>query len=396
MVAFPNSFSSMQENTYPINPPVKILHIINSLSVGGAEMMLYKLLFSMDRDRFQNAVISLMPSSTLSRKIKYLGIPVYHLEARSSIPSIKTIYRLNKQVQLFQPHIIQGWMYHGNLAAWLAHIFYRKHSRLIWNIRHSLHEISNEKKMTRWIIHLGSWLSKSPDFIVYNAEIASKQHKAIGYTTKNTIVIPNGFDTKFFFPASNAHHHLCNDLGVSNDTVFIGIIARYHLSKGHDNFITAAQFFKGTNIHFVMAGRNVDESNDALIKKINALDLKKQFHLLGEREDVSKLQAALAILTLASYNGEGFPNIIGEAMACGVPCVVTDIGDSPKIIADTGIVVPPKNPEALAQAWKKILAMPLQERKQLGNKARERIVNHYALATITRQYEKLYVSAITI
>lgn len=384
----------MQEKIPTAKKSIKILHIINSLSVGGAEMKLYRLLSSMDSSRFENAVISLLAASDLTHKIEDLGIRVYHLEMRGRIPSIKTIYRLKQKIQSLQPNIIQGWMYHGNLAACFVHILYRKRTQLIWNIVHSLHAMDHEKRMTKWIIRLGPLLSRFTDHIIYNAEMVRKQHQAIGYPMKNSIVIANGFDVKKFTSDPEAHNHLCKKLGVSNNTIFIGLVGRYHPIKGHTDFIEAAQFFKGTDVHFVMAGRNVDESNDILIKKISTLGLKKQFHLLGEDEDVPKLQAALDIATSSSH-GEAFSNVIGEAMACSVPCVVTDVGDSAKIVNNTGIVVPPKNPDALAKGWKKILEMSSEEQKSLGDKAHQRIIENYTLVKFTKRFEELYERVIS-
>jgi glycosyltransferase involved in cell wall biosynthesis len=144
------------------------------------------------------------------------------------------------------------------------------------------------------------------------------------------------------------------------------------------------------NIAFVLAGHGIDPSNVRLTTLIRQLTLSSKVLLLGERQDVPKLMAALDIATMASAWGEGFPNVLGEAMACGVPCVATDVGDCAYIIADTGKIVPPKDPQALAAAWRALIAVGAEGRKQLGDKARRRVAEHFSLLEIVNQYEDLY------
>jgi glycosyltransferase involved in cell wall biosynthesis len=141
----------------------------------------------------------------------------------------------------------------------------------------------------------------------------------------------------------------------------------------------------------VLAGTDVDPKNLELNQLIEAHRLGACVHLLGERSDIAWITAGLDIATLSSAWGDAFPNVIGEAMACGVPCVVTDIGDASCIVGNTGIVVPPRHPTALVKAWNKLLEMDATARTRLGEAARQRVIENYSLAKIARRYERLYL-----
>ena len=170
-------------------------------------------------------------------------------------------------------------------------------------------------------------------------------------------MIPNCFDTDVFSPSEEARQTILQELGLSSSSTLIGLIGRYHPMKDHYNFIRAADHLSKSHsdVHFLLVGNKVDVDNKELTDFIKSRNLTSKFHLLGERKDINRLTASLDIASSSSYFGEGFPNVIGEAMACGVPCVVTDVGDSGWIIADTGLVIPPRDPEAMASAWRELL-----------------------------------------
>ena len=162
--------------------------------------------------------------------------------------------------------------------------------------------------------------------------------------------------------------------------------------KDHANFLQAAAQLSNSypDVQFLLAGHRVDKDNAPLMEWVRRLKLEDKTHFLGRRKDMHRVTAALDIASISSYYGEGFPNVVGEAMACGVPCAVTDVGDSSWVVGETGKVVPPKKPEALATAWKELLEIGLEERKKLGRAARERIEKNFNLPTIISQYENLY------
>ncbi|NEP28701.1 glycosyltransferase, partial [Moorena sp. SIO3I6] len=214
----------------------------------------------------------------------------------------------------------------------------------------------------------------------------------LGYSSQNSCVIPNGFDTSLFKPSLEARAAFRSELGLSEQSILIGLIGRYHPMKDHPNFIRAASLLvkEFPDVHFIMVGTEVDQDNNFLSSLIQDLGLSNHIHLLGERSDIPRLTAALDINTLASAYGEAFPLVIGEAMSSGVPCVVTDVGDSAWIVGNTGRVVPPRNSEALARAWKELILMGNEGRKVLGKAARSRIIDSFSINSVVAQYESLY------
>jgi glycosyltransferase involved in cell wall biosynthesis len=375
---------------------MKVLHIITALSTGGAEMMLYKLLSRIDRERFEPVVISLMDKDTIGDRIEALGIPVYAIGMKQAKPTLASVWRLLRTVRQLQPELIQGWMTHGNLAAQLAGTFMRRKVPVLWNIRHSRLSKVEEKATTLLIIKFLSYLSHLPLKIIYNSKIGACEHEEIGYSSEKSYIIFNGFDTQLFTPSEEARRQLRLELGLSETAFFIGLIGRFHPMKDHTTFLQAAKFLlkNNPNVHFVLAGKAVDKDNQLLQELILNLELSEQVHLLGERDDVPSLTAALDIATSSSCAGEGFSNVIGEAMSCGVPCVVTDVSDSAWIVGDTGQVVPPRNPEALCAGWQKLIDMGFEARRNLGARARQRIKERFSIESIVQDYERIYQEAV--
>jgi glycosyltransferase involved in cell wall biosynthesis len=375
---------------------MKIVYVATGLNMGGAEIMLYNLLSTIDRDRFEPIVISLMDKGVFGKQIEHLDIPVHTAGMLIGKPTIASIRRLIKLIKQVQPDIIQGWMYHGNLAAQFLNFVTGKKTPLLWSIHHSLHSISSEKPLTQVIIRFGSWSSKYVSKIAYVSERSQTQHQKIGYSSASSCVVPNGFDTDKFQPSTDVRQKFRQELNISNDTFLIGSQARYHPMKDHANFLQAAKILLAEcpKTKFVMIGTNVDYENQALTDLIAELRIGGNIHLLGQRLDIPQITPALDILTSSSAFGEAFPLVLGEAMSCGIPCVVTDIGDSAWIVGDTGRVVPPKNPTALAQAWQEMITMDALVRANLGQAARKRIIDKFSLNTIVKQYEKLYQSMV--
>lgn len=372
-----------------------VLHIISGLNVGGAEMMLYKLISGMDRKRFNSSVISLTGQGPVSKQIESLGVPVYSLELKPGFSALTVFLRLIRKVRGIRPDIIQGWMYHGNLAAQIAAAFL-SNVPVIWNIRQSLYQLRDEKTLTAAVIWLGAKLSGLPVRIIYNSHTSALQHEHYGYRAEKTLIIPNGFNTDVFVPDVEARLMVRRELGLSGDALLIGLIGRYHPMKDHGNFLQAVALLVENfpQVHFVLAGSGIDNTNKMLTGQIAGLGITANVHLLGERSDIARLTAALDIATSSSYS-EAFPNVIGEAMSCGVPCVVTDVGDSAWITGDTGRAVPPKDPEALAGAWMELIHFGAVKRQKLGAAARKRIIGNFSLKSVASQYEALYEQVLT-
>lgn len=377
--------------------PKRLLFIITGLSTGGAEMMLYKLLSRINREKFEPMVISLMDQGKLGDRISELNIPVYTIGMKSGIPTPDILYRLISKVRQLKPDLIQGWMYHGNLAAQFSSILFKHRIPVLWDLQNSLYSLEEyEKKMTRAVIRLSIYLSQLPAKIIFVSKIGQLQHQSLGYCSSNSCVIPNGTDTSLFTPSVESKLSVRHELGLSETSILIGLIARFHPMKDHKNFLKAAALLSSNypNLHFLLAGQEIEPGNRDLYEQIQKLGLVNQISLLGERTDIPRLTAALDISSLSSAYSEGFPMVVGEAMSCGIPCVVTDVGDSAWIVGNTGQVVPPQNSEALCAGWRKLIDMGVEARRDLGVRARKRIEELFSLDQIAQQYEQLYEEVI--
>lgn len=374
---------------------ITLFHIITDLDVGGAEMMLYQLLSATDRSTFAPQVVSLTNKGTFGPKIEALGIPVHTLNIKPSLPNPLALGKLIKLLRREKPALIQTWLYHADLLGSVAAKF-AGGIPTVWGIHNTVVDAQMTHQRTVWIIkllaRLSGWL---PTKIISCAEYGATFHIQKGYQADKFVVIPNGFDTQALHPDPASRQKIRNELGLAENTFLIGLTARFSPEKDHQNFIQAAHHLQKhiPNVHFVLCGKDITWDNTTLATWIDDVKLRTQFHLLGQRNDTRDIHTALDIASLASYS-EAFPMVLGEAMACGVPCVATDTGDNQILIGDTGYIVAPRHPQALADAWGKILHMPSEKRQALGAAARHRIEQVFSLALITQRYHDLYRSLI--
>lgn len=370
---------------------MNIVLIITNLATGGAETMLLKLLQQIDRSRFTPTVISLIGLGEVGPKIQALNIPVHSLNMSRGVPNPLVVLRLAKLLRQLQPDVVHTWMYHadllGGLAARLAG--FRK---VIWCIRHSNLSKTENKRSTLWVVKACALLShRVPVQIISCSQRAKEVHAAVGYAADKLHVIPNGFDLSHFVPDVAARASVRAELGLAADVSLVGLIARFDSQKNHCGFVEAAAQVHAQmpDVHFVLAGTGVDAANIALNSAIAVKGLQARMHLLGRREDVPRLMASLDVLASSSH-GEAFPNVLGEAMACGVPCVVTDVGDSAEIVGDTGCVVAAGDMVGLARGLVDVLSYPPEQKTVLGEQARVRVAARYEIGHVARLYEAFY------
>lgn len=373
---------------------IKIMHVITGLSTGGAETMLCKLLSGMDKSRFNCTVVSLTEKGPLTGKITAMGIPVEAVNMRRGVPDPRGVWKLKSLIRKQKPDIVQTWMYHSDLIGGISSRL-AGHIPVIWNIRQSNLDPGASKKTTRLTARACAMLSGLiPEKIICCSESSRQVHAGLGYDESKMIIIPNGFDLKAFRHDENARISVRKELGISADSLLLGMVARFDPQKDHATFVRAAEKItgSGSDAYFVLCGKDVNWYNEVLSGWIRDAGLSERFFLLGPRTDIPRLTAAMDVACLSSAFGEGFPNILGEAMACGVPCVATDIGDSAEIVGDTGRIVPAKNPEAFARACRALLDSGPAERARLGSRARKRIADTFELSKIINRYEQLYQS----
>lgn len=393
---FETSFRPNCPFKMPNARPVRILHIINDLAIGGAEMMLYRLLSQNSRQHFEPVVISLMDRGSLRERIEELGIPVYTAQMTPGLPTPASIWRLIRLARRVKPDLIQGWLYHGSLAAQIAGLTFGRKIPVLWSIHCSIYSLAFEKRLTAAVVRLSALLSRLASNIIFVSHTSRSQHEALGYRIQRNCVVPNGIDSGLFAPDAEARYAVRRELGLPQSACLIGAIGRFHQMKDHANFLGAANRIskRYPDAHFLLAGRELDRDNRALADLISAHGLDERTHLLGERTDIARLVAALDIFCLSSSHGESFPIIVGEAMSCEVPCVVTDVGDAAWMVSETGYVVPPRDSSALATACEALLESGPQGRREFGQAARRRVADLFSLSSVVAKYAELYETAI--
>ncbi len=370
---------------------IKVLHCITDLSPDGAQRALLRLVSSMDKDKFDNQVVSLMAEGALLPQFALAGIEVAHLKMKRGLLTPIALFRFAQVVRRYRPHIIQGWMYHGNLVATLGKLFSLSKASLIWNIRRCLYDQPGEKKLTKIVINLCGLLSRFTKKVIYCVDVSAYQHEALGYDASKRIIIQNGFDTSSFVPSSEASTNLRAELNMAQDEQIVGVVGRYHPQKDFPTFLKAAHLIveQRSTVKFVLAGRGLDEQNTELCSMIRELNLEKHVLLLGQRQDVPDIMPGFDLFCSSSSN-EGFSNVVGEAMSSQVPCVVTDAGASRELVDGIGLAVERYNPPALAQAVLTMLALDKAELVRRGVLSRQRIVQNYSIKRMIGEYESLY------
>lgn len=364
---------------------ITVLHLITGLEIGGAERMLSNIAGRTDRRRFRPVVVSMTGPGKLGPPLAEAGVTVRSLGLRRGVPDPRGVPRLLRIIREFRPAVLQTWLYHADLLGLIVRQF-APAGRLVWNLR------CTEMAGTAALCRLLAWSSAIPDGVIVNSRVGQLYHAALGYRPRRWVTIPNGFDTQSFRPDAEARRRGRAALAIPDGAVALLLPARYHPMKDHANFLTAAALLarRYPDVQFVLAGTGAGPDNRALTDAIAAHGLGGQVRLLGERRDLETLYPAFDIVTLSSAFGEAFPNVLGEAMACGVPCVATDIGDTATIIGNCGVAVPPRDPEALAAGWERLIVLGFEGRAALGLQARDRIVEHYGIARVLACFEALY------
>ncbi len=371
---------------------INVTWVTTALGTGGAEMMLCALIAAGDVSRFRHSVISLTSGGKYTAQLESMGVEVRSLGMKPGRPGLIALFKLARAVRRSAPDVLMGWMYHGDFAALLGRWLGGRKIPVIANVRQSLDSLAHEKRGSALLIRLLARLSSSFAAIVYNSQRSAAQHEALGYDKSKTKLIFNGVNTRTFVPSPDARSAIREELGVPDQALLVGRIGRNHPMKDHATFLDAAGLvaLESPEVHFVLAGTGVDPSDPCLARRAGQSDLSGRVHLLGERHDLPRLTAALDVACSSSAFGEGFPNVIAEAMACAVPCVATDSGDSAFVLGDPGRIVPPKDAPKLAGALLELLRHSPEQRALIGASLRRRVLENFSLDAALRNFEQLF------
>lgn len=357
----------------------KVFHVINGLWPGGAQIMLLRLCEEFARHEVQSEVFSLTKADTIKPQLEAIGVKCHQ----------GNILDLRRVLKESSPDVVQGWMYHSNLAIAGATVFSGLFKRQFWSVHHSIEDMSLEKFTSQIVIRLLSLISKLPKKTVYVSEVSKHQHTKLGFCKDNAVQISNGYDLELFKKDASLRETFRNELEISDSSFLIGILGRFHFLKDHKMFLDAAALFasKHDNCGFIIAGR--DTTNTQITDWITERGLSDRVMVLGDRRDVSAILNGIDILATSSIS-EAFPIVIGEAMACETVCCSTHVGDTEILIGERDLLSLPGDPVALFESWWRVANLSSKAREDLGKKLRTRIREKFSLSIIAEKYLSLY------
>lgn len=365
---------------------MNITFLIRSLDYGGAEWQLVVLAKGLHGRGHNVVVLVFYANGTLEKELYDAGVTVRVLDKKGRWDVAGFLWRLFRVVAQDKPDIIHGYLGIPNiLTVLLKPIF--PGIRMVWGVRASNMDLKRYDWLSRLSYRLECMLSRFADLIITNSHAGFDYAAKNGFPKSKMLVIPNGIDTDRFRPDPSAGRLLRMEWGIADDEKLIGLVGRLDPMKDHSTFLRAAALLRNErkDVRFVCVGDGASGYREKLQALGRELGLEDCLIWAGARGDMLAVYNALDIASSSSY-GEGFPNVIGEAMACGVPCVVTDIGDSAHIVGDAGIVVPPKDPAALAAGLKLALCRWSTRESFPG---RERIVSFFSVRLLVQTTEKV-------
>jgi len=369
----------------------KSLHIITSLSIGGAETMLLRLIKHKPDLVKSTIIISLTDNGEIGRILESIGVSVISLGMHNWSSIFKALFKLKKIIQNEKPDIIHTWMYHANILGGIAALL-AKNKNIIWSIRRS--ELTRNESLSTYIVmRIGAIFSGViPKVVVCVAESGLKNHQKYGYKSDNMIVIPNGFDLKKLKHDQVIRKEIRKELNINDDEIIIGCVGRFHESKGYELLIASSiEVIKlHRKVRYLLIGRDLVQQNTILMEWINKTGFPDHFILAGEKNNVADYMSAMDIFCLSSIT-EGFPNVVGEAMASALPCVVTSVGDVEKITGNTAILVQPKNKKSLSKGLCEMLNMDNEKRHRMGLSGRQKIEKEYPIKLACEKHFNLYL-----
>jgi len=374
--------------------PIRVCSIINGTGgEGGAERMLQRVIRHGNTPEFEHLVLSIKNFQQVAEELTAEGIDVQSLNVQADYYKLpKAVLQLTSRIRRFKPDVVQSWMYMADFFGGISSHLAAPSTPMIWTIRHSTLDPAIDSRALRGCAAGCARLSRRvPSRIVLNSHAAVPIHAAAGYDESKMQIVPNGFDVSRFAPSEQLRLETRTRLGIPENAPVIGRVARFHANKDHLTFLKAATIVlkQRPDARFLICGEPQTMSSAQVQHDIDSSGLTDAAQLVELQSDIVPLNCAFDVATCSSIT-EAFPNVIGEAMSCGVPCVSTDVGDAAMIIGETGRVVPAQEPQQFAEALLEILQLPVVNRRQLGAAARRRIVNNFELTHATGMFLDLW------
>jgi glycosyltransferase involved in cell wall biosynthesis len=366
---------------------IRVCHLISDLDAGGAERTLVNLLTGLAADRFSSDVVSLTATGVMALPLEKAGIPVMSLNMPRGRPTLTGFMALVRHLRRTKPALLQTWLYHADLAGTIATCFVRVPG-LVWNVRCS-DATQTPGDASRWLTRALALMSLRPRAVIVNSDAGKLFHEALGYRPRQWVRIANGVSIERFRPRPSERGALRARFGLDAGARLVGFVSRFHPMKDCRNFLGAAALVSRqlAEACFVLCGSRLAGDNSELKQLIDEFGLSGRAIVLGTRTDMEDIYPLFDVLALSSAYGEGFPNVLIEAMACGVPCVATDVGDSRAVLGEVGLIVPPRDPQALAHG---LVAILNGGPWAMAERVRAHVVEHYAVERMCSRYQELY------
>jgi glycosyltransferase involved in cell wall biosynthesis len=357
-----------------------VLLLIRSLNYGGADQQLVMLAIGLKAKGVPVRVATFYDGGTQRDELTCRDVACRSLKKRSRWDVVRFLWRWIRMARDCRPSVLYAFLGSANLMAVAAKPWLGR-TKIVWSVRASNMALARYGRLERLLYWIECRLSRFADLIIVNSHAGRDYAVAHGFPSQKLIVIPNGIDVERFCPDRKAREQFRKKQGIADAESLIGLVGRIDPMKGHGNFLRAAAILlkERQDVHFICVGGGPESYRRTLLSLTEELGLSSKVTWADATVHIEIIYNALDIATCCSSYGEGFPNVIGEAMACGIPCVVTDVGDAKRIIGETGYVVGVDDPKALAAAWRDVLAMGEGEKMKWRQRTRERVIEHFGL-----------------
>ena len=373
---------------------MRILHIISGLRMGGAESILYRLCQHDKENR--HVIISLTDSQDDGMIHNKNNVSVHKLNFSNRKINLFELFKLYKHIKKIKPDVVQTWMIHadmiGGIVARLAGV-----KNIFWSVHYTNLVKGKSKRLTILLTKINAFLSYFiPKKIIYCAEKSREVQESLGFKKTKGVVIQNGYDVESFVQNTSLGLKFRNELDIHPEAFVIGHVGSYHPLKDQANLVEALTLLdqRGFNFYAAFAGDNLDNNNSYLVSLLKNKGLSNRVHLLGRRNDIISIMNGIDLFILSSES-EAFPNVLNEAMACGTPCVSTDVGDASIILGDTGWIVPSKDSESLYSSVIKAAQEKESNHRSWSQRSiacRQRIVQKFSLEKMVKKYKEVWMS----
>jgi glycosyltransferase involved in cell wall biosynthesis len=366
------------------------LFLIRSLDRGGAERQLITLARGLSQRGCHVAVVVFYRGGALDAELTAAGVRLISMDKKGRWDLLAFLFRLARLMRKERPAVLHAYLTVPNLLSVMLRPLLPS-TRIVWGVRASDMDLSRYDRLSRFTDIIEQKLSRYADLIIANSHAGKYHAVKKGFPENKIVVIPNGIDTSRFIFNPEKRRRLREEWGVGDNELLIGLTARLDPMKDHPTFLQAAGLIARERgaVRFVCVGKGTIYYSEALEKQAVVLGISDKLIWAGARDDMPGVYSALDIACSSSSFGEGFSNTIAEGMACGVPAVVTDVGDSAWIVGKIGVVVPPSDPQALMQGMLKLMDMPKGQRQILGEKSRERIMAEFSVEALISSTERI-------